>query len=167
MTILKALNFDFKENSHLKMSEIAKNAKFRAADMVKMAVLGTFSMSKSDFTQNLSGSEILKFHTLNSRNIFYDFRKMGWISFSIPLSQNIWEWDTRLQLHLKLLLSNDFRKTGLKFFSIPLSESDFTNFSNLFFRFTQNLSVFRRDINDSLKGPNVTTTTAVNDMMTS
>merc|ERR1712141_460941 len=31
-------------------------------------------------------------------------------------------------------------------------------------RFTQNLSVFRRDINDSLKGPNVTTTT-VNDMM--
>ena len=35
-----------------------------------------------------------------------------------------------------------------------------------FFRFTQNLSVFRRDINDSLKGPNVTTTT-VNDMMTS
>lgn len=33
-------------------------------------------------------------------------------------------------------------------------------------RFTQNLSVFRRDINDSLKGPNVTTTT-VNDMMTS
>ena len=35
-----------------------------------------------------------------------------------------------------------------------------------FCRFTQNLSVFRRDINDSLKGPNVTTTT-VNDMMTS
>merc|ERR1712029_1224999 len=34
-------------------------------------------------------------------------------------------------------------------------------------KFTQNLSVFRRDINDSLKGPNVTTTTAVNDMMTS
>merc|ERR1712126_614564 len=33
-------------------------------------------------------------------------------------------------------------------------------------RFTQNLSVFRRDINDSLKGPNVTTTT-VNDVMTS
>ena len=33
-------------------------------------------------------------------------------------------------------------------------------------KFTQNLSVFRRDINDSLKGPNVTTTT-VNDMMTS
>merc|ERR1719209_527644 len=34
-------------------------------------------------------------------------------------------------------------------------------------RFTQNLSVFRRDINDSLKGPNVTTATSVNDMMTS
>jgi len=35
-------------------------------------------------------------------------------------------------------------------------------------RFTQNLSVFRRDINDSLKGPNVTaSTTTVNDMMTS
>merc|ERR1719432_681529 len=33
-------------------------------------------------------------------------------------------------------------------------------------RFTQNLSVFRRDINDSLKGPNVTTATSVNDMMT-
>jgi len=33
-------------------------------------------------------------------------------------------------------------------------------------KFTRNLSVFRRDINDSLKGPNVTTTT-VNDMMTS
>lgn len=34
-------------------------------------------------------------------------------------------------------------------------------------RFTQNLSVFRRDINDSLKGPNVTTATSVNEMMTS
>jgi len=34
-------------------------------------------------------------------------------------------------------------------------------------RFTQNLSVFRRDINDSLKGPNVATATSVNDMMTS
>lgn len=27
-----------------------------------------------------------------------------------------------------------------------------------FFRFTQNLSVFRRDVNDSLKGPNVLNT---------
>ena len=35
-------------------------------------------------------------------------------------------------------------------------------------RFTQNLSVFRRDINDSLKGPNVAASaTTVNDMMTS
>jgi len=37
-------------------------------------------------------------------------------------------------------------------------------------RFTQNLSVFRRDINDSLKGPNVTTgtnSTSIYDMMTS
>lgn len=34
-------------------------------------------------------------------------------------------------------------------------------------RFTQNLSVFRRDINDSLKGPNVTTAMSVNEMMTS
>ncbi|XP_056631619.1 exportin-7 isoform X1 [Diorhabda sublineata] len=33
-------------------------------------------------------------------------------------------------------------------------------------RFTQNLSMFRRDINDSLKGPNVNTS-SVNDMMTS
>ena len=33
------------------------------------------------------------------------------------------------------------------------------------FRFTQNLSVFRRDINESLKGPNITS--SVNDMMTS
>lgn len=35
-------------------------------------------------------------------------------------------------------------------------------------RFTQNLSVFRRDINESLKGPNVNTPTAnsINDMMT-
>lgn len=34
-----------------------------------------------------------------------------------------------------------------------------------FSRFTQNLSMFRRDINDSLKGPNVNT--SVSDMMTS
>ena len=33
-------------------------------------------------------------------------------------------------------------------------------------RFTQNLYVFRRDINDGLKGPNVTNTSSVNDMMT-
>ncbi|XP_030756336.1 exportin-7 [Sitophilus oryzae] len=33
-------------------------------------------------------------------------------------------------------------------------------------KFTQNLSMFRRDVNDSLKGPNVNTT-SVNDMMTS
>ena len=33
-------------------------------------------------------------------------------------------------------------------------------------RFTQNLSVFRRDINDGLKGPNVTNTSSVNEMMT-
>eukprot|EP00094_Tigriopus_californicus_P008312 TCALIF_08008-PA protein Name:"Similar to XPO7 Exportin-7 (Gallus gallus)" AED:0.12 eAED:0.13 QI:660/0.86/0.81/1/0.93/0.93/16/0/1134 len=48
-------------------------------------------------------------------------------------------------------------------------DSESLAFNNLIlhdFRFTQNLSVFRRDINDSLKGPNVTTTT-VNDMMTS
>ena len=33
-------------------------------------------------------------------------------------------------------------------------------------RFTQNLSVFRRDINDGLKGPNVTNnSSSVNDMM--
>lgn len=29
----------------------------------------------------------------------------------------------------------------------------------LFFRFTQNLSVFRRDVNDSLKGPNILNST--------
>jgi len=34
-------------------------------------------------------------------------------------------------------------------------------------RFTQNLSVFRRDINESLKGPNINNTSSVNDMMTS
>ncbi|XP_050294230.1 exportin-7 isoform X2 [Anthonomus grandis grandis] len=34
-------------------------------------------------------------------------------------------------------------------------------------RFTQNLSMFRRDITESLKGPNVNSTTSVNDMMTS
>lgn len=34
-------------------------------------------------------------------------------------------------------------------------------------RFTQNLSVFRRDINESLKGPNVNTNIVMNDMMTS
>lgn len=36
------------------------------------------------------------------------------------------------------------------------------------FRFTQNLSMFRRDINDSLKGPNMNDTPGVgaNDMMT-
>lgn len=28
-----------------------------------------------------------------------------------------------------------------------------------FFRFTQNLSVFRRDVNDSLKGPNILNST--------
>jgi len=33
-------------------------------------------------------------------------------------------------------------------------------------RFTQNLSMFRRDINDSLKGPNMTAA-SVTDMMTS
>ena len=33
-------------------------------------------------------------------------------------------------------------------------------------RFTQNLSMFRRDINDSLKGPNMTAA-SVSDMMTS
>jgi len=33
-------------------------------------------------------------------------------------------------------------------------------------RFTQNLSVFRRDINDGLKGPNVTNSSSSNDMMT-
>lgn len=33
-------------------------------------------------------------------------------------------------------------------------------------RFTQNLSMFRRDINDSLKGPNMTAA-SVSDMVTS
>ena len=33
-------------------------------------------------------------------------------------------------------------------------------------RFTQNLSVFRRDINDGLKGPNGTNPSSVNAMMT-
>ena len=58
---------------------------------------------------------------------------------------------------------------------VPPSYMHFFRFGNsadlffspdFYFRFTQNLSVFRRDINDSLKGPNVATTT-VNDMMTS
>ena len=39
-TILEALNLDFKGISHLKMLKIAKNSKFRAAEMVKMAVFG-------------------------------------------------------------------------------------------------------------------------------
>ena len=34
--------------------------KFRADKLVKMAVLGTFSKTKIDFNQNLSGSKILK-----------------------------------------------------------------------------------------------------------
>lgn len=34
-----------------------------------------------------------------------------------------------------------------------------------FLRFTQNLSLFRRDINDTLKGPN-TTANPIGDMMT-
>lgn len=34
-----------------------------------------------------------------------------------------------------------------------------------FLRFTQNLSLFRRDINDILKGPN-TTSNPIGDMMT-
>lgn len=33
-------------------------------------------------------------------------------------------------------------------------------------RFTQNLTVFRRDINESLKGPNSNNATTGNDMMT-
>ena len=42
LTILEALNFDIQENSYLEMSKIGKNAKIRAAKVVKM--------TKIDFT---------------------------------------------------------------------------------------------------------------------
>ena len=41
LAILEALNFDFLVVSHLKMSKTAKNSKFIAAEMFKMAVLGS------------------------------------------------------------------------------------------------------------------------------
>ena len=50
LTIMEALVYDFEKNSHLKMSEIAKNLKFRAADMVKIAVFDLLKSAKIDFT---------------------------------------------------------------------------------------------------------------------
>ena len=40
---------------------MSKKSKFRGAKMVKMAILGTFNVTKINFTLNLSGSKILKF----------------------------------------------------------------------------------------------------------
>ena len=50
LTILKALNFDFCEKSHLKMSKISNNLKFWAAEVVKMADFETLKPPKIDFT---------------------------------------------------------------------------------------------------------------------
>ena len=47
LTILEAFSFDFLVISHLKMSKISKNSKFRHAQMVKMAFLG-FKMTITD-----------------------------------------------------------------------------------------------------------------------
>ena len=38
LTILEALNFDFRKILHLKMSKVPKNSKIRAAQMAKKAV---------------------------------------------------------------------------------------------------------------------------------
>ena len=46
LTILEALNFDFLGILHLKMSKIPKNSKFKAGQMVKMAVFGPSTWSK-------------------------------------------------------------------------------------------------------------------------
>lgn len=59
-----------------------------------------------------------------------------------------------------LLTKNRDRYTCFLFISISILIVAFSC------RFTQNLSMFRRDINDSLKGPNVNTS-SVSDMMTS
>ena len=40
------MNFDFGKMSHLKVSKLPKNAKFRAAQMVKMALFGAFKHPK-------------------------------------------------------------------------------------------------------------------------
>ena len=61
LTILEAMNFDFWGISRLKISKISYNLIFRAATMVKIAVFGTFIMTRIDFTKNQSGKKILKF----------------------------------------------------------------------------------------------------------
>ena len=50
LTILEALNFDFWKNVTLENVESFKSKKFRPAQMVNMAVLGGFKMTKIDFT---------------------------------------------------------------------------------------------------------------------
>ena len=55
LTIFEALNFDFGKISHLKMSKVPKNVKFRAAEMVKMAVFGALKLQKLNSRKNLSG----------------------------------------------------------------------------------------------------------------
>ena len=50
LAILEAFNFDFWKNFTLELSIVPKNMKFRAAQMVKMAVLWDFKMTKIDFT---------------------------------------------------------------------------------------------------------------------
>ena len=50
LTILKPLNCDFWKNFTLEMSKVPKNTKFRAAEMVKMAVFDILKTDKIDFT---------------------------------------------------------------------------------------------------------------------
>ena len=70
-------------------------------------------------------------------------------------------WSDFVLIHLEILLKQFCRFENL------MEGIERTLLTKNRDRFTQNLSVFRRDINDSLKGPNVATATSVNDMMTS
>jgi len=61
LTHLEALNFDFYEFLHFLKAEIDQKLRCRVSKLAKSGIFRTSSMSKNDFTQNLSDRKMLKF----------------------------------------------------------------------------------------------------------
>ena len=67
LTILEGLKFELLGISHLKMSKVSKNSKFRAAQMLKMAVFGASKWHKLISRKTWVAEKAWNFHIMYSR----------------------------------------------------------------------------------------------------
>ena len=106
----------FRKISHLKMSKVPKNSRFKAAQMVKLAVFRALKMNKIDFTSRKIwvAEKSRNFHTVYSQlgcpGLYLHHRK-----------QDVWFY------YCKMLSKGKNNKNSLKCFSFQRLEKEEMN----------------------------------------